>query len=69
MKIAINTRLLLKDRLEGIGRVTYEIIRRLTEQHPEDEFIFCFDRPYDDEFIFGENVTPLVIKKNYASKI
>ncbi len=61
MKIAVNTRLLLKNRLEGIGRVTYEIIRRLVEQHPEDEFIFCFDRPYDEEFIFGKNVTPLVI--------
>lgn len=61
MKIAVNTRLLLKNRLEGIGRVTYEIIRRLVEQHPEDEFIFCFDRPYDQEFLFGKNVTPLVI--------
>ncbi len=61
MKIAVNTRLLLKDRLEGIGRVTYEIVQRLVAQHPDDEFIFCFDRPYHDEFIFGENVTPLVI--------
>ncbi len=61
MKIAVNTRLLLKNRLEGIGRVTYEIIRRLVEQHPEDEFIFCFDRSYDEEFIFGKNVTPIVI--------
>ena len=61
MKIAINTRLLLKNRLEGIGRVTYEIVRRLVKAHPEDEFIFCFDRPYDKRFIFGENVIPLVI--------
>ena len=61
MKIAINTRLLLKDRLEGIGRVTYEIVQRMVAQHPEDAFIFCFDRPYDDQFIFGKNVTPLII--------
>jgi len=61
MKIAVNTRLLLKDQLEGIGRVTYEVVRRMVEAHPEDEFIFCFDRPYDSEFIFGKNVTPLVI--------
>ncbi len=61
MKIAVNTRLLLKDRLEGIGRVTYEIVRRMVAQHPEDEFIFCFDRPYDQAFIFGKNVTPLII--------
>jgi len=61
MKIAVNTRLLLKNRLEGIGRVTYEIVRRLVAQHPEDEFIFCFDRPYGEEFIFGKNVKSLVI--------
>jgi Glycosyltransferase len=61
MKIAVNTRLLLKNRLEGIGRVTYEIVRRLVAEHPDDEFIFCFDRPYDKDFIFGKNVTPLVI--------
>lgn len=61
MKIAVNTRFLIKDKLEGIGRVTYEIVRRMVQLHPEDEFIFCFDRTFDPEFIFGENVTPLVI--------
>ncbi len=61
MRIAVNTRFLLKDRLEGIGWYTHEVIRRLVEQHPEDEFIFFFDRPFATEFIFGPNVEAVVL--------
>lgn len=61
MKIAVNTRLLLSNKLEGIGWFTYEILKRMVIDHPDDEFIFIFDRPYDDKFIFGDNVTPVVI--------
>ncbi len=61
MKIAVNTRLLLKDRLEGIGWFSYETLKRITNTHKEHEFIFIFDRPYDEEFIFSSNVTPLVV--------
>lgn len=61
MKIAINTRFLLKGKIEGIGRYTYEITKRLVEQHPDDEFLFLFDRPYDESFIFAKNITPIVL--------
>ena len=61
MKIAINTRLLLKNKLEGVGWYTYEITKRIVTDHPEDEFIFFFDRPYDEAFVFGPNVTPVVL--------
>jgi glycosyltransferase involved in cell wall biosynthesis len=61
MVIVVNARLLLKGRLEGIGRFTYETLKRITEQHPEHDFIFLFDRPYDPEFVFSSNVTPVVI--------
>ncbi|MEM9917573.1 MAG: glycosyltransferase family 1 protein [Bacteroidota bacterium] len=61
MKIAVNTRFLLKDRLEGIGRVTFELCKRLVDQHPEDKFLFLFDRPYDPAFIFGEQVSAKVV--------
>jgi glycosyltransferase involved in cell wall biosynthesis len=59
--IAVNTRLLLKNKLEGIGRFTYETLRRITVSHPEHEFVFIFDRPYDKEFIFAKNVTAVVV--------
>ncbi len=61
MKIAVNTRLLLKNKLEGIGWFTYESLRRIVKSHPEHEFYFIFDREYDDSFIFADNVTPIVV--------
>lgn len=61
LKIAVNTRLLLKNRLEGIGWFTYEILKRLTRNHPEHEFIFIFDRSFDPQFIFSDNVKGVVI--------
>lgn len=61
MRIAVNTRLLIKDRLEGIGWFTYETIKRIVNSHPEHEFFFLFDRPFDSEFIFASNVHPVVL--------
>jgi glycosyltransferase involved in cell wall biosynthesis len=61
MRIAVNTRLLLKGKLEGIGWFTYETLKRIVTNHPEHQFIFIFDRPYSEEFIFSENITPVVI--------
>jgi len=61
MKIAVNTRFLLKDQLEGIGWYTFELLKCMVEQHPEEEFIFFFDRPYSDQYIFAKNITPLVL--------
>jgi glycosyltransferase involved in cell wall biosynthesis len=61
MRIAVNTRLLLKGKLEGIGWFTFETLIRMTQNHPEHEFIFIFDRPYDPDYIFSDNITPVVI--------
>jgi len=61
LKIAVNTRLLLKNKLEGIGWFTYEHFSRIVRNHPEHEFYFLFDRPFDKSFVFAENVKPLVI--------
>jgi glycosyltransferase involved in cell wall biosynthesis len=61
MRIAVNTRLLLKGRLEGIGWFTYQTLERIVKGHPEHEFIFFFDRPYDPMFVFAPNVTPVVV--------
>ncbi len=61
MKIAVNTRLLLKNKLEGIGWFAYEVLQRVVKNYPEHEFIFIFDRPYAEEFVFAKNVTPIVV--------
>ncbi len=60
MNIAVNTRLLLKDKLEGIGWFSYETLKRITQSHPEHKFYFIFDRNYDKSFVFSNNVIPVV---------
>jgi glycosyltransferase involved in cell wall biosynthesis len=60
--IAVNARLLLKNKLEGIGRFSYETLKIITQSNPDHQFIFIFDRPYDPEFIFSENIIPVVVK-------
>jgi glycosyltransferase involved in cell wall biosynthesis len=61
MKIAVNTRLMLRGKLDGIGWFTHEILSRLVQMHPEHEFHFLFDRPYANEFVFGPNVKAHVL--------
>lgn len=61
MRIAINTRFLLPHKMEGFGWYTYEITKRLVEKHPEHTFILFFDRNYDQKFVFGDNVIPVVL--------
>jgi len=60
MKIVVNTRLLIKEKLDGIGWFTYNTLKNITEQHSEHEFYFLFDRPYNKEFIFSKNITPII---------
>jgi glycosyltransferase involved in cell wall biosynthesis len=59
--IAVNTRLLLKGKLEGIGRFSFETLSRITRKHSEYQFVFLFDRPFDPDFLFSDNITPLIL--------
>ena len=61
MIIAVNTRILQKNKMEGIGNFCFESFRRITVNHPEHEFIFIFDRPFDESFIFSSNITPVIV--------
>jgi len=68
MRIAVNTRLLLPNKLEGIGWFTHETMRRIVAAHPEHEFLFFFDRKHTgsapdagSRFIYAPNVTPVVM--------
>ncbi len=60
MKIAVNTRLLLEGKMDGIAWFTYETLKRITKAHPEHEFLFIFDRPYSESFLFSDNIRPVV---------
>lgn len=61
MNIAVNTRLLIEDKLEGIGWFTFETMKRITVQHPDHRFLFFFDRKPADCFMFSDNIKPIVI--------
>jgi glycosyltransferase involved in cell wall biosynthesis len=61
MKIAVNTRFLLSNYLEGYGYFVFEVFKYLTNNHPEHQFIFIFDRPFDKRFVFSSNITPVVV--------
>lgn len=57
MKIAVNTRLLVPEKMDGIGRFTYETLCRLAERRKEDNFVFIFDRTPPHQFKFPQNVS------------
>ncbi|MDQ3196440.1 MAG: glycosyltransferase family 4 protein [Pseudomonadota bacterium] len=61
MHIVVNTRLMMKDRLDGIGWFSYETLRRITAGHLEHRFTFVFDRPAAAEFVFSDNVRHVVL--------
>ncbi len=61
MRIAINTRLLLPDKLEGIGWFAHETLSRIIRAHPEHHFLFLFDRAFDARFVYANNVEPIVV--------
>lgn len=56
MNIAVNTRLLLPHRLEGIGWFTQQIFSRLPLWHPEVNWFYIFDRPPHADLRLPQNV-------------
>ncbi len=60
--IAVNTRILVTDKLEGIGNFTAEIFKRLVKWNPDYEFHFIFNYNFNPDFIFGNNVKTHVIQ-------
>jgi glycosyltransferase involved in cell wall biosynthesis len=61
VKIAVNTRLLLKNKLDGLGYFSHEVLQRLVNNHPEVEWLFIFDRPYHSDFIYNNKVQAISI--------
>ncbi|RYZ25217.1 MAG: glycosyltransferase family 1 protein [Chitinophagaceae bacterium] len=61
MVIAVNTRFLLAENLEGFGYFTKEVLQRLVNNYPQHRFHFFFDRPFDESFIFSSNVTAHIL--------
>jgi len=60
MIIAVNTRFLLNE-LEGYGNFIRELFQFLVKNHPEHQFYFLFDRPFEKKYVFSSNVQPIVV--------
>lgn len=60
MRIAVNTRFFLNDYPEGYGYFLYQCFSHITKANPEHEFIFIFDRAFDEKFVFAKNVKAIV---------
>lgn len=61
MKIAVNTRWLLANKMEGTGWFTHHLLKRIVANNPDVEFIFFFDRKFNKRFMYGDNVKGVVI--------
>jgi glycosyltransferase involved in cell wall biosynthesis len=61
MVIAINTRFILPNYMEGYGNYTYEIFSRVALHQPTHQFIFIFDRPFNKKLELPQNCTPVVV--------
>lgn len=61
MRIAVNARMLIPGKLDGIGWFSHEVLSRLVKLCPNDEFLFLFDRAFDPQFVYADNVEPRVL--------
>lgn len=61
-KIAFNTRLLIRGKMDGIGLFTYESLKKIVFANPNTVFYFIFDSTPDPTFLFSKNIVPIVIK-------
>lgn len=62
MRIGVNTRILIEGKLEGVGLFTHEVLRRITEMGADDEFVFFFDRPPAEQFIYNDRVKGVIVR-------
>lgn len=61
MKIAVNTRLLIKNEMDGIGQFTFESFKHITKNNLDHQFVFIFDRKPHPDFLESKNVSFKVI--------
>ena len=61
MKIAVNTRLLRKNQMDGLGWFAFSTLQHMVRKNPAVEFHFLFDTPPHPDFLFAPNIIPHVL--------
>lgn len=44
-----------------MGWFAQQTLSRITVQNPDVHFVFLFDRNFDEQFIFSDNITPIIL--------
>lgn len=60
MIIAVNTRCLASDPSDGISSFVSECFSRLAKKYPQHQFIYVFDRAFNEKLITSKNITAVV---------
>ncbi|MDZ4839908.1 MAG: glycosyltransferase family 1 protein [Bacteroidota bacterium] len=61
LHIAVNARLLLPNKLEGLGWFSYQTLKHITENHTEVKFTFIFDKAIANQIVFNKSNTRCVV--------
>lgn len=61
MRIAVTAIFLHSGPLEGYGHYSHELLRRLVNNYPQHEFLFLYDRPYDQPLIQHPQISHQVV--------
>jgi len=62
MILAINCRNILPHKLEGFGRYSLELVRRICAMYPEVQFVLFFDRYVEGLPNFGPNTSNVILR-------
>lgn len=69
MIIAVNTRLRKNEQPEGYESFLFETCDQLTKKFPQHQFLYIFDKPFDETLRFEKNVLPLVSGPETSSSL
>jgi glycosyltransferase involved in cell wall biosynthesis len=61
MRIAVTAIFLQKSTLEGFGHYAHELLARMVAANQQDEFLFLYDRPVEEQLIIGPNIASIVV--------
>jgi glycosyltransferase involved in cell wall biosynthesis len=69
MVVAVNTTVVETDCLNNKSNFIKEVFKRIAQYNPQHQFIFIFDKAYDEDFISQKNITPVIITPFFQSAI
>ena len=69
MIIAVNTCSLFFNHPDDPGYFIYQCISNLEKKHPQHQFIFLFDRPFDKQLTFAKNSSAVVMRPRPVSTL